>query len=423
MPELPAHLKRHWLLTAYLVVALVGGVLTALGSPLVLLLHRAPGAVPRLTPWIILGLSFVGACNALFAAALLKWRRWGFTGWYACLAVSALFNLWAGPLYYYALASLIPVVILYGLLHIGGDRKAWPRLTGSYRLGSICLSVIVTVAFVGTGSYFWTRTAAEQARKPSLSEAAFDDDREIFMADVFHALQNAGNVTLFEQVRVSCEVTERAADGKVRLGSRAKERRVVVEFLNPTDDETRLKRATAQAGQLSLGEKYAGISIHLRNAVLYREPADPSPLTADCWLDLLTKDGLAEKRRDDLAAYQRAKAALQAFREKLNQQGRISDSEGRITIDAARTEWIADGPKLVLLAEEFHDRLLGSPVCVRVAEDGRLRRVITARKAVITVRNSRACVEMNDVTLRDPRDPERTVGRLEYRLEFELPHK
>jgi len=73
MPEVPAHFKRHWLLTTVLLVAVFGNILAAAANPVYFLVRHPLGAVPRFTPWLVLGLSAVAALQALFATALPPW--------------------------------------------------------------------------------------------------------------------------------------------------------------------------------------------------------------------------------------------------------------------------------------------------------------------------------------------------------------
>lgn len=73
-------------------------------------------------------LAVLAAANALFAFALLRWKKWGFFGITASALVALVVNLVIGINPGLAFSGLVGVALLYALLQIGGERKAWTQL-------------------------------------------------------------------------------------------------------------------------------------------------------------------------------------------------------------------------------------------------------------------------------------------------------
>ena len=95
--------KRHWCFSAWLILALIG------------ILFAAWLTVSVIYPFLYV----------VMIAALYKWRRWGFYGWVVLTTVAFIFNLSDGVGFLRSAPALVSVAILYGVLQIGGDRKAW----------------------------------------------------------------------------------------------------------------------------------------------------------------------------------------------------------------------------------------------------------------------------------------------------------
>jgi hypothetical protein len=78
--------------------------------------------------WAFWLLAICGVSNVISAIALLRWKRWGFwlfvVSTIAALAIN--FSIGLGPQGIFA--AVLGIAILYAVLHIGGERKAWPRL-------------------------------------------------------------------------------------------------------------------------------------------------------------------------------------------------------------------------------------------------------------------------------------------------------
>jgi predicted MFS family arabinose efflux permease len=121
-----AHAGRHGCLTTYLVFVIIvnsGVFLTYLfGTEW---LQRNGPKTPEWAFWL---LAICGVTNVISAVALLRWKRWGFwlfvISTIAALGINFLIGL--GPQAIFG--AVLGIAILYAVLHIGGERKAWPRL-------------------------------------------------------------------------------------------------------------------------------------------------------------------------------------------------------------------------------------------------------------------------------------------------------
>jgi len=125
-PNSPLQNERHGCLTTYLVFMVI------LNSAMCLVylfgtawLRRNSQNTPD---WVFWTLSGCGLVNVSSAIAVLRWKRWGF--WLliasALAGVAVNFSIGLGPQGF--LGGVFGIAILYGLLHIGKERKAWPRL-------------------------------------------------------------------------------------------------------------------------------------------------------------------------------------------------------------------------------------------------------------------------------------------------------
>jgi hypothetical protein len=77
--------------------------------------------------WAFWTLAIAGVINVISAVALLRWRRWGFWLFVLSAIGGVAVNLSIG-LPQGIFGAVFGIAILYGVLHIGGERKAWPRL-------------------------------------------------------------------------------------------------------------------------------------------------------------------------------------------------------------------------------------------------------------------------------------------------------
>ena len=116
---------RHGCLTTYLVFVIIVNSAMALlylfGSDW---LRRNGANTPD---WAFWALALAGVVNVISAVALLKWKRWGFWLFVASAVAGLAVNLSIGitqGIY----GAVVGIAVLYGVLHIGKERKAWPRL-------------------------------------------------------------------------------------------------------------------------------------------------------------------------------------------------------------------------------------------------------------------------------------------------------
>ena len=122
----PALKRRHGCLTVYLVFMIIANSATAL-----MYLVGAEDIrreMPEISQWSFPVLIVGAILNLVFAIALLRWKEWGFWGFVATSVVIFLVNLSLGFSFGRALVGLLGVAILYGVLHIGKERKGWSQL-------------------------------------------------------------------------------------------------------------------------------------------------------------------------------------------------------------------------------------------------------------------------------------------------------
>jgi hypothetical protein len=118
--------ERHGCLTAWLVFLIIANAASAL------LYLVASDAIRQTLPiapgWVFPLLAVVGIFNLVCAIALLRWKKWGFYGFVVSSIVALVINLSIGLGIVQSLAGLLGLAILYGLLHLGKENKAWPQL-------------------------------------------------------------------------------------------------------------------------------------------------------------------------------------------------------------------------------------------------------------------------------------------------------
>ena len=78
---------------------------------------------------MLIGLLYLCAiAEIVFAIALLRWRRWGFYGFTASVIVALFLNLVMGIGLWNDLPGLASVVVLFILLQLGKENRAWKHL-------------------------------------------------------------------------------------------------------------------------------------------------------------------------------------------------------------------------------------------------------------------------------------------------------
>jgi uncharacterized membrane protein (DUF2068 family) len=138
--------KRHWCLTVWLIIIMVGSAANAFGRLSICLQVNeticAALAIqyipwPSWLVWLSAIASVFSLLNLICAIALWKWNKWGFWGYCVSSLILVVVNsvvsisqgapIGSGITVNLALA-LIGVVILYGVLHIGKENKGWVQL-------------------------------------------------------------------------------------------------------------------------------------------------------------------------------------------------------------------------------------------------------------------------------------------------------
>jgi len=118
--------QRHGCLTAYLAFIMIANSVTS-----IMYLTGAGGLrenAPNLPEWALPILILLGIVNLVCAAALFGWKKWGFWGFACSAAIAFIVNLSIVVDPVSAASGLLGVAILFGVLHIGKERKGWTQL-------------------------------------------------------------------------------------------------------------------------------------------------------------------------------------------------------------------------------------------------------------------------------------------------------
>jgi hypothetical protein len=115
--------SRHWFLTTWLILMILGNI----GGALTYIL--LPDAFANLPGWIIPVNIVVSLVNLGSIIVIFMWKRWGF--WVLCGTATAVFilNIVIGVGVRTSLLGLVGVPLLFGVLHIGKEKKGWTQLT------------------------------------------------------------------------------------------------------------------------------------------------------------------------------------------------------------------------------------------------------------------------------------------------------
>ena len=118
--------KRHGCLTTWMILILIGCVLSLAGY-----LAGASFMVGDDRPgWYIPVNIIIIVIQIISAIAILKWKKWGFWGFVVATVISVIIGFTAGAGMGIAtiVGGIIGIAILYGVLHIGKENKGWPQL-------------------------------------------------------------------------------------------------------------------------------------------------------------------------------------------------------------------------------------------------------------------------------------------------------
>jgi len=118
--------KRHGLLTAFLIFKLVAFSATFLIYAFAA--DRILAAAPNTPRWTLPILCIFSIVGIVSVVALFRWMKWGFYVLCAMAVVILVINLYSHVSPIAAFLGLLGPLILYGLLQLGGESKAWPHL-------------------------------------------------------------------------------------------------------------------------------------------------------------------------------------------------------------------------------------------------------------------------------------------------------
>lgn len=118
--------NRHGCLTAWLVLTVAFSIIFIV----LYLVGAGVSATPKAPPdWATPVLIILLVMEIVCAAALFRWKKWGFWGFCAVNLIGLVVDARLGlNLAWPAIQVLLSIVILYGVLHIGGKDKGWPQL-------------------------------------------------------------------------------------------------------------------------------------------------------------------------------------------------------------------------------------------------------------------------------------------------------
>ena len=125
-PVIGKEKKRHPFLAVWLTLIIIFSVtFTVLYLSGVGVASQAGGAPGCAVPVLIILLGLQTVC----AAALFRWRKWGFWGYCIVNVIGLVVDFWLGvSLIWPSVAVAVGIAGLYGALHVGQENKGWPQL-------------------------------------------------------------------------------------------------------------------------------------------------------------------------------------------------------------------------------------------------------------------------------------------------------
>jgi hypothetical protein len=118
--------KRHGLLTAFLIFKIVA--YSATFYIYVFATDRVWEVAPNTPRWTLTVFSLFSILGIISVVAILRWMKWGFYVLCSMAVVGLAVNLYAHVSPLGAFSGLLGPVILYALLQLGGQSKAWSHL-------------------------------------------------------------------------------------------------------------------------------------------------------------------------------------------------------------------------------------------------------------------------------------------------------
>ena len=118
--------QRDGCLTAWLILMLIANSATTLFF--VLFRERIKSHSPNAPAWAAPTATVASAANVVFAVALFRWKKWGFWGLLGTGILALGINLIIGTSVGETILGLLGIVILYGLLQAGEEKRGWTQL-------------------------------------------------------------------------------------------------------------------------------------------------------------------------------------------------------------------------------------------------------------------------------------------------------
>ena len=123
--------QRHGCLTAWLMVLIILGAFSLLGTALMYLIdpQAIREALPGAPAWTFPATGVINLLGVVFAIALFAWKKWAFWGYAVSSIALIIVNVLMGVPLWQSLSSLTGIVVLYAVLQIGGkEKKGWLQL-------------------------------------------------------------------------------------------------------------------------------------------------------------------------------------------------------------------------------------------------------------------------------------------------------
>ena len=105
---------------------IIANAFAAIATALSIAKLKAAGLTPN---YVVIGLiTLCAVANIIFAVMLLRWKKFGFFGFCVTSVIALALNLSIGVSIVQSALGLLGIAILYWVLNMGEEEKAWPRL-------------------------------------------------------------------------------------------------------------------------------------------------------------------------------------------------------------------------------------------------------------------------------------------------------
>ena len=117
--------KKHGCLTALMAFICLVSLVSAPIQLLAFLANPETTPAPR---WVYFSLAVINIIKLVSAYAILSWKKWGFWLFTLICFFNLGISLISGSAIGNGIFGVILAAILFGVLQIGGDKKAWNQL-------------------------------------------------------------------------------------------------------------------------------------------------------------------------------------------------------------------------------------------------------------------------------------------------------